>query len=64
MLDGGEAVVDVTHVPMQILHAPMAAEMLIKSIEHLQLKLIVVPQFLSKGTPLSSATWSIENDIV
>jgi hypothetical protein len=37
-----EAVVDVPHIPMQVLHAPVAADVLIERVEHLALKIVVV----------------------
>ena len=37
-----EAIIDVPHIPMKVLHAPVAADLLIEPVEHLPLKLVVV----------------------
>lgn len=37
VIDGGEAVVDVAHVPVKVFHAAMGTEVLIVGVEHLPL---------------------------
>jgi hypothetical protein len=46
MLDSGKSIVDVAHVPMQVLHALVAANMLEKRLQHLELKIVVLARDL------------------
>jgi hypothetical protein len=42
VLYGRETVVDVSHIPMQVPHTPMAADVMIEGVEHFPLKIIIV----------------------
>lgn len=42
MFDGCEAVINISHIPVEILHSSMAANMLKEGIQHLPLKSVVV----------------------
>lgn len=42
VFDRRKSVVDISHVPMQVLHPLMAADVLAERVEHLSLKIVVI----------------------